>query len=57
MRTVAEQTHAFGGKILKSEAPGSEKRNLPCKVQNTRLFLTQKARVLSFLAELKSALF
>ena len=37
------------GKILKSEAPGSEKRNLPCKVENTRLFWRKRRRMLSLL--------
>ena len=39
----------LGSKILKSEAPGSEKRNLPCKVENTRLFWRKRRRMLSLL--------
>ena len=40
----------FWGKILKSEAPGSEKRNLPSKVQNTRLFWRRRRRMLFLLS-------
>ena len=45
------------GKILKSEAPGSEKRNLPCKVENARFFDAKGAVCFPYLTELKSALF